>query len=83
METATITSKSQITLPKAVRETLGASAGDRIHFVPARHGYRLVVIKTELKHLAGLLKGRRRGPLSIDAMNNCIAKMGTEPEPAD
>ena len=32
MDSATITSKSQITLPKSVREALGADVGDKIMF---------------------------------------------------
>ncbi len=33
MDTATITSKGQITIPKAVRESLHLHSGDRITFV--------------------------------------------------
>jgi len=83
MEEATLTSKSQLTLPKAVREAIQAAPGDKIRFVPARNGYRLVVVKHDLKSLAGLLKGRRKTPLSIAAMNRAIAEMGSSEEPAD
>jgi len=82
METATVTSKSQITLPKAVRDELGVGPGDKIHFVPALRGYRLVVIKTDLPALRGLFKGRRAQPLSIDEMNRTIAQMGSRSESA-
>lgn len=77
METATITSKSQITLPKAVREQLGVGPGDKIQFVPAWQGFRLVVIKADITSLRGLFKGRRKKPLSIDEMNRTIAQMGS------
>jgi bifunctional DNA-binding transcriptional regulator/antitoxin component of YhaV-PrlF toxin-antitoxin module len=83
METATLTSKSQLTLPKAVREALQAAPGDIIRFVPARNGYRLVVVKHDLKSLAGFLKGRRKKPLSIAGMNRAIAEMGSREEPTD
>jgi antitoxin PrlF len=83
MEEATLTSKSQLTLPKAVREALQAAPGDKIRFVPARNGYRLVVIKHDLKSLAGFLKGRRKTPLSIAGMNRAIAEMGSREETAD
>ena len=83
MEEATLTSKSQLTLPKAVREALQAVPGDKIRFVPARNGYRLVIIKHDLKSLAGFLKGRRKTPLSIAGMNRAIAEMGSREEPAD
>ena len=83
MEEATLTSKSQLTLPKAVREALQAAPGDKIRFVPARNGYRLVVIRHDLKSLAGILKGRRKTVLSIAGMNRAIAEMGSREEPAD
>jgi AbrB family looped-hinge helix DNA binding protein len=83
MEEATLTSKSQLTLPKAVREGLGVSAGDKIRFVPTRNGYRLVVLKHDLNSLCGMLKGRRKKPLSIAAMNKAIAEMGSVEEPED
>ena len=60
MEIATLTSKSQITMPKAVRESLGLAAGDRVQFVPARNGYRIVAVHDDLSALRGMFKGRRR-----------------------
>ena len=83
MQEATLTSKSQITLPKSVREAIGAETGDRIRFVPARNGYRLVVIKQDLASMAGFLKGRRKKPLTIAGMNRAIAEMGSREEPED
>lgn len=83
MEEATLTSKGQLTLPKAMRETLGVGAGDRIRFVPARNGYRLVVVKKNLRSLAGFLKGRRKTPLTPAGMNRAIAEMGVKEEPGD
>lgn len=76
MEQATLTSKSQITVPKAVREALGLVPGDRIQFVPAWQGYRLVVVRGDITAMRGVLKGRRRKPLSIAEMNATIAQMG-------
>ncbi len=81
MEEATLTSKSQITVPKAVREALGLVPGDKIRFVPAWQGYRLVVVKGDITSLRGAFKGRRRKPLSIEAMNAAIAEMGSRKEP--
>ena len=80
METATLTSKSQITLPKAVRESLGAVPGDKIRFVPAWQGWRLVVIKGDVTSLRGILKGRRKKPLTIEEMNRSIGEMGSRHE---
>ena len=83
MDTATLTSKSQITLPKAVREALGVGPGDKIRFVPAWSGFRLVVVKGDISSLYGVFKGRRKKPLSMAAMNKAIAEMGSREEPVD
>jgi antitoxin PrlF len=80
METATLTSKSQITVPKAVREALGVGPGDRIQFVPAWQGFRLVVIKGDITSMRGALRGRRKAPVTIEEMNQAIAEMGSRPE---
>jgi len=81
MEEATLTSKSQITVPKAVREALGIQAGDKIRFVPAWHGYRLVVVRGDVTAVRGMFKGRRKKPLSIEGISAAIAEMGSRREP--
>ena len=80
MEEATLTSKSQITVPKAVREAIGAVPGDKIQFVPAWQGYRLVVIKGDISAMRGALKPRRKKPVTIEEMNQTIAQMGSKRE---
>jgi antitoxin PrlF len=82
MTEATISSKSQITVPKQVREAMGVGAGDKIRFVPARGGFRLVSVRSDLRSLRGFLKGRRAAPLGIEEMNKTIAQMGTRGERA-
>lgn len=74
METATLTSKSQITVPKAVRDALGLMPGDKIQFVPAWQGFRLVVVKGDITRMAGYFKGRRSKALTIEEMNEAIAE---------
>jgi len=81
MEEATLTSKSQITMPKAVRDALGLETGDKIRFVPARNGFRIVAMRGDLASLSGIFKGRRAKPLSIAAMNKSIREMGSREEP--
>lgn len=83
MEQATLTSKSQITVPKAVREALGLAPGDKIQFVPAWSGYRLVVLKGDIRSMSGVLSGRRKKPLSVVAMSRVIAEMGSRDEGGD
>jgi antitoxin PrlF len=80
MTEATLTSKNQITVPKAVRQAMGLVNGTKIQFVPARNGFRLVAIPSDFAALKGFAKGRRAEPLSIEAMNACIAEMGTPEE---
>jgi|APIni6443716594_1056825.scaffolds.fasta_scaffold649749_2 AbrB family looped-hinge helix DNA binding protein len=77
MEDATLTSKSQLTLPKAVREALGVGPGDKVRFVPAGHGFRIVPLTGDITTLRGMFKGRRKELLSIEEMNAAIAEMGS------
>lgn len=77
MDDATLTSKSQLTLPKTVRDALGVQAGDRIRFLPTRNGFRVVALKGDISKLRGLFKGRRAKALSVDEMNQAISEMGS------
>lgn len=72
METATLTSKSQITVPKAVRDALGLSPGDKIRFVPSLNGYRLVAVKADITNLRGSFKRLDGRAVSIDEMNRAV-----------
>jgi len=53
---ATVTSKGQVTIPKAVREALGISEGDRILFRVDR-GRATLARSRELLDLAGSVPG--------------------------
>jgi AbrB family looped-hinge helix DNA binding protein len=77
MEEARLTSKSQITVPKAVREALGLVPGDKVQFVPAWSGYRLVALTGDIRSMSGVLKGWRKEPVSIAEMNRSISLMGS------
>jgi AbrB family looped-hinge helix DNA binding protein len=62
MASSRITSKGQITVPKAIRETLGVGPGDRIAFRVQEDGRVLVEPETvDLRTLCGVLRPRRRG----------------------
>ena len=76
MQEATLTSKSQLTLPKTVRDAMGIGAGDRIRFVPSRSGFRIVAMKGDVRRLRGLFQGRNAAPVSVEAMNETVARMG-------
>jgi AbrB family looped-hinge helix DNA binding protein len=56
MSTATLTSKGQITVPKAVREHLRLKAGERVEFVIADDGaVRLEPVHRSVRDLKGFL----------------------------
>ena len=62
MESAKITSKGQITIPKVVRDSLGVHAGDRVHFVIREDGVVEMFPRTrDLLSLAGLLRPKVLG----------------------
>lgn len=57
--TATLSSKFQISIPKAVRDELHWEAGQEFVFIPKEKGV-LVMPVPELKDLAGMAKGARK-----------------------
>ncbi|MFP4285755.1 MAG: AbrB/MazE/SpoVT family DNA-binding domain-containing protein [Desulfovermiculus sp.] len=69
---ATVTSKGQITLPKALRERLKLSAGDRVEFiVDDEHCARLVVTRVAVTSLKGMLP-RHSQPVSLEDMDRAV-----------
>jgi AbrB family looped-hinge helix DNA binding protein len=73
MESA-ITTKGQATIPKAVREYLGLKPGDRLRFFLHPDGTVVLLPKLPARSLRGMLRSRRRKPVSIAQMNNAIAE---------
>ena len=74
MPYARVTTKGQITIPKAVREVLGVEQGDRITFRVQEDG--VVVIESEtvdLLSMRGRLRPRRRG-VSLQEMEEAISR---------
>jgi antitoxin PrlF len=62
MGASRMTSKGQITVPKAVRDALGVVPGDRLAFRIEDDGRVLVEPETvDIRTLRGVLKPRRRG----------------------
>ena len=79
MTEATLTSKGQITIPKAVRDALGLTTGDRIEFVGTEKGFVMAPVKRDLGALCGMFKGRRSKPATLDEIKAAIAGMGSDP----
>lgn len=76
MTTATLTSKGQITIPAAVRDALGVSAGDRVEFVEIGPGrYEFIAGTRSVTALKGMF-GKPRKSVSIEEMNAAIARRG-------
>jgi AbrB family looped-hinge helix DNA binding protein len=76
MPTATLTSKGQVTIPKAVRDRLGLEAGDQLEFVFEAQGDRVVLRpgNRDAGGLKGLLLARGRPPVSIREMDEAIRR---------
>jgi antitoxin PrlF len=76
---ARITSKGQITIPVRIRAVLGVSPGDRVEFVELEKGQVIMVPATRsVRELNGMFRGRRGKPLSIEEMDEVIAKRASE-----
>ena len=70
---ATITSKGQITLPKALREQLHLSPGDRVEFILDEDNVvRMLPRLASVKHLKGMLPNPAQA-VSLEQMDDAIA----------
>jgi len=72
MESA-ITTKGQATIPKAVREHLHLKPGDRVKFFVRSDGSVVLLPKVSVSALRGMVKSRRRRPVSVEEMNEAVA----------
>ncbi len=73
MSVATLTSKGQITLPQAVRSSLGLQAGDKLDFVADEAGgFRVVALRKDVHALRGRFAGRVAKPVSVQDMNEAV-----------
>jgi len=76
MQTATMTSKGQITIPLPVRISLGLNAGCRVAFMETAKGRYEIIPATEPVHaLKGFLQ-KPDSPVSVEKMNEIIASCG-------
>lgn len=75
MATATLTSKGQLTLPKAIRDRLHVQTGDLVEFVVDSAGeIRVRAASLDVADLRGLLRKPGRKPVSLDDMDQAIRK---------
>jgi antitoxin PrlF len=75
MATATITSKGQVTLHKAVRTKLGLETGRRVEFVETDAGFVLKPATRDIRSLKGILS-KPRGRVTVASMNRTLSRMG-------
>jgi antitoxin PrlF len=73
MESA-ITTKGQATIPKAIREHLRLKPGDRVKFFVHPDGSVVLLPKLSASALRGILKSRRRRPVTIAEMTEAAAE---------
>ena len=77
MPTSTLTSKGQLTVPKAIRDRLGLHEGDRVEFRVTGEGQVVVEAGTvDLRDLRGTLKGEGRR-VSVEEMEEAVRTAGT------
>jgi antitoxin PrlF len=75
MPIATMTSKGQTTIPKAVRDYLNLKPGDQISYTIEDGGRVVLRAKNRsLKDLAGILKRPGQKTLTVEEMNEAIGR---------
>ncbi len=73
MDSATVTSKGQITIPVGVRAKLGLRPGSRVTFVPTdTGGYEIHLPASSIRDLKGSIP-RPPGLVSLEDMNEAVA----------
>jgi len=75
MVTATVTSKGQITIPKAVRNSLRLRTGDRVEFVVrGRSEALLKTVTRTVDEVFGTLRKSNRPRKTVEQMNEAVAR---------
>ena len=71
---ATLTSKGQLTLPKALRDRLHLRAGDRVEFVVNEDGrVELIPLTSSVSALKGMVS-KPEVPVSLEAMDDAVRR---------
>lgn len=73
---ATLTQKSQATVPKAVREHLGIKPGDRIRYFIGPDGTVMILPVRPVSALRGMLKSNRH--VTIEQMAKAVRSKAAE-----
>ena len=78
MRESTITIKGQTTLPKDIRGALNLSPGDQIRYVLLDGGEIRILRVGSIKRLEGVLSRAGQSRVSLEEMDEAIAKGATE-----
>ncbi|VAW70396.1 hypothetical protein MNBD_GAMMA10-3132 [hydrothermal vent metagenome] len=77
MVAATITSKSQITIPAQVRNDLNIRPGDKIEFIKTANGhYEVVAVIQDVSQIKGMIKTDKI--VSLEEMDKAIRSRASE-----
>ena len=75
MPTATVTSKGQVTIPKAVRDRLRIDTGDQVDFIVNDQGEVILrSVSLDIREIRGLLKRPRKKRVTVESMNAAIER---------
>jgi len=74
MLTATLTSKGQLTLPKALRDAFKLRAGSRVVFTLNEGEAVLTPMSCGVDDVFGALKRKGQKPVAVDEMNAAICR---------
>ena len=77
MQESTVTVKGQTTLPRDVRAALDLASGDRVRYVILDGEVRILKARP-VRELRGMLARPGQAPVSLEAMEEAIAKAATE-----
>ena len=80
MESA-ITVKGQATIPKEIRQHLGLKPGDRLKFFLHPDGTVVLLPKIPARSLRGMVRSRRRRPVTLAQMAKVIAEGASDRTP--
>jgi AbrB family looped-hinge helix DNA binding protein len=73
--TSTLTSKGQITIPKEIRDQIRLRIGQRVQFDVDGKGRLILTPQVhDILSLKGIIRTRRRRPVTVREMNEAIAE---------
>lgn len=79
MAKSTVTSKGQVTIPKAIRAQAKIHEGTQIDFQIQNDGSILIIpVQRHISQLKGIVKLKKKKPVSLEEMKKAIAEGARE-----